>query len=110
MKKRFCCECGFETNNVYEMARHQVDDDEAILWVIRLSEKYSFNLFSFLEEMYSVLEEGNIDEAKFFVQATGMAFLASMDGALDELVQEAIVQEEISVMDESLMRILKENK
>lgn len=110
MKKKFACECGFDTDNVYEMARHQVDDDDAILWVIRLSEKYSFNLFSFLEELYSVITEGDIDEAKFFLQATGMAFLAAMDGDLDNLVQEAIVQEELSVMDESLMRILKENK
>ena len=110
MKKRFTCECGFDTDNVYEMARHHVDDDDAVLWVVRLSEKYSFNLFSFLEELYEVITEGNIEEAKFFLQATGMAFLAAMDGDLEELVQEAIVQEELSAMDESLMRILKENK
>lgn len=110
MKKVFSCECGFQTNNVYQMARHQVDDDDAILWVVRLSEKYSFNLFSFLEELYEVLEEDNVTEAKQFIQATGMAFLAAMDGDLENLVQESIVQEEISVMDESLMRILKENK
>lgn len=110
MKKKFNCECGFETNNVYDMVRHQTDDDDAVLWVIRLSEKYSFNLFSFLEELHSIIEEGDLDEAKFYLQATGMAFFAAMDGELDSLVQEAIVQEEVSAMDESLMRILKENK
>lgn len=110
MKKRFICECGFSTNNVYEMARHNADNEDAIIWAVRLNEKYSFNLFAFFEELYNIITEGRIDEAQFFLQATGMAFLASMDGGLEELVQEAIVQEEISVMDESLLRILKENK
>jgi len=110
MKKRFTCECGFSTDNVYKMARHNADDEDAIIWAVRLSEEYSFNLFAFLEELYSVLAEGNVDEAKFSLQATGMAFLAAMDGDLEELVREAIVQEELSAMDESLLRILKENK
>jgi hypothetical protein len=110
LKKKFTCECGFGTDNVYEMARHHSDEDDSILWLVKLSDKYSFNLFSFLDEVYKVVSEGDIEQAKFFLQATGMAFLAAMDGDLEELVQEAIVQEELSAMDESLMRILKERK
>ena len=43
------------------------------------------------------------------VQSTTTAFAASALGELDELVEESIVQQELSEMDEDLIKLLKED-
>ena len=109
MKKKFNCECGFSTDNIFELGEHHSEDDMEIMWMARLSERYSFNLFPFFSEVYKCIDNGNYEKAKMFLQATGMAFLAAMNGDLEELVDEAIIQEEVSEIDESLKKILMEN-
>lgn len=109
MKKKFNCECGFGTDSIFELGEHHAEDDTEIMWMARLSERYSFNLFPFFAEVYKSIENGNYEKAKMFLQATGMAFLAAMNGDLEELVDEAIIQEEVSEIDESLKKILMEN-
>lgn len=109
MKKKFSCECGFTTNNVFELGEHHADEDMEIMWMARLSEKYSFNMFPFMAEVYRCIESNELDKAKMFLQLTGMAFFAAMSGDLEDLVDEAIIQEEMSEIDDSLKKILMEN-
>jgi len=104
MKKEYNCECGYSTENIFDLIRHESDVE--IQWMVRLNESYSFNLFAFFETIYNA---DSLDSVKHLISSTTTAFAASALGELDELIEESIVQEEVSEIDEDLIKLLKED-
>jgi hypothetical protein len=103
MKKEYNCECGYSTDNIFDLIRHE--SDVQIQWMVRLNDSYSFDIFSFLEALYNL---DSLNDVRQLVQSTTTAFAASALGELDELVEESIVQQELSEIDEDLIKLLKE--
>lgn len=104
MKKEYNCECGYSTDTVFDLLRHE--SEVQIQWMVRLNDSYSFDIFSFLEALYNI---DSLKDMRQLVQSTTTAFAASALGELDELVEESIVQQELSEMDEDLIKLLKED-
>ena len=104
MKKEYNCECGYGADNIFDLIRHE--SSVQIQWMVRLNDSYSFDIFSFLEALYNI---DSLKDMKQLVQSTTTAFAASALGELDELVEESIVQQELSEMDEDLIKLLKED-
>jgi hypothetical protein len=102
MNPDFRCGCGEGFYDIFDYLTHDGDQPQ---WMVRLSERYSMNMFELLRQLSDLC---NDQESHDVIQAAAVAFFASSIGELEDITTESIIQNEISELDEDLIRLLKE--
>lgn len=104
MTPEFKCGCGDEFDDIFDYLTHDGDEPQ---WMLRLSSRYSMNMFELFKQLNQLADD---QESHDIIQAVALAFHASSMGELDEITTESIIQNEISELDEDLIRLLKEER
>jgi hypothetical protein len=74
----FSCEdCDFKTEDIFMFLEHC---DICFSWNLRLSNRYSIDLYSILEEVNEMLMQLNIDAATDIIQSVTLALVNSSEG------------------------------
>lgn len=89
----------YSTDNVFAYMQHA---DIEFDWMIKLDRKYSFNMFTFLNQLTWYLAEREYAEAWYSVQSVALLFLNSTGEDFEEFLKEAEV---ISGMDDMFVEI-----
>lgn len=106
-----CKVCGTEFNNIFEAVNHLVEDGEEIFEPIyELPSGYSLMLGSLLEEIYYHADDPaivkDIAEITYATLYAAQTDIKEMKG----LVQEAIINQHMSSIDEELEELLGEGE
>ena len=101
------CECGFETDDIFEMFEHT---EINMQWQLKISKDFSFNLYSFFEELNRLARQGNSEEVYDAIQAISyMLYKAAENDNFDAQLKDVFVRKESEELIENLERMLKEN-
>ena len=74
----FSCEdCDFKTEDIFMFLEHC---DICFSWNLRLSNRYSIDLYSILEEVNEMLTRGEVDAATDIIQSVTLALVNSSEG------------------------------
>lgn len=106
----FNCEskdCKFTTCDIYDFLDHCGVE---YVWGVKLSRKYSLDLFMFLQILNDYLNEGDLDSAYDHVQSISLLLVNSSGDDLDNFIEESIVQSGMDDMMSGLEMMLKENE
>lgn len=97
----------FETGNVFSYMEHagiQFD------WMVRLSPKYSLNLFTFLSELTYFMNEERYQDVWEHIQSVTLLLMNSCTDDFDKFIHEAEVVSGTESMFDQLERYLDENR
>lgn len=101
------CECGFETDNIFEMFDHCEMD---LMWNLKVSQSFSFNLYAFLREMSRLARNGHSEEVDQALQSfTYLLFRASEDQDIEGKLKDMFIKKESEKLIEDLERMLDSN-
>lgn len=101
------CECGYETDDIFDMFDHTGIDMQ---WSLKVSKDFSFNLYSFFEEMSRLARQGNSEEVYMAIQAISyMLYKAASSDDFDVKLKDMFVRKESEELIENLERMLKDN-
>jgi DNA polymerase elongation subunit (family B) len=101
------CECGYETDDVFDMFDHTGIDMQ---WQLKVSKDFSFNLYSFFEELSRLSRQGNSEEVYDAIQAISyMLYKAAENEDFDSQLKDVFVRKESEELIENLERMLKDN-
>lgn len=102
-----CKKCDYATDNLYNYMDHfGVEYD----WMVKLNPRYSFNLFTFLQEMTYLVEEKDLGEAWGLLQSVVLMLINASGEDFDEFVEESEVILGTQSMFEQLERFMNDNK
>jgi hypothetical protein len=104
----FSCEdnCDFTTCNVFEFLDHCGVE---FGWEVKLSKRYSFDLFTFLQILSQLVDEGDLDGIFDHVQSATTLMINASDDDLEEYIEEAVVASELKDIINGAERLLKDN-
>lgn len=101
-----CKKDDFKTDNLFEYMDHfGVEYD----WMVRLNPKFTLNLFAFLNEMSTFLDEGDIDVAWEHLQSVVLLLINASGEDFDEFIEEAQVIAGSAEMLDQIERYLDDN-
>lgn len=78
----------FKTRNIFAYMEHAGMDFD---WMIKISKRYSFNMFTFLNEITFLLLEERYDEVWNSIQGVSLMFVNSCGDDFDEFLRETEV-------------------
>jgi hypothetical protein len=104
-----CKDCDFKTEDIFLFLEHC---DVSFTWGLRLSNRYSLNLFTILEEINSCLQNDHAECALDLVQSISLALVNASEGeqSFHKFVNEAMTKELATDMVESIEEMLKKNE
>lgn len=104
----FSCEddCDFTTCNVFEFLEHCGVE---FGWEVKLNKRYSFDLFTFLQILSQLVDEGDLDGIFDHVQSATTLMINASDDDLEEYIEEAVVASELKDIINGAERLLKDN-
>ena len=104
----FSCEdnCDFTTCNVFEFLDHCGVE---FGWEVKLNKRYSFDLFTFLQILSQLVDEGDLDGIFDHVQSATTLMVNASDDDLEEYIEEAVVASEMKDIINGAERLLKDN-
>jgi hypothetical protein len=104
----FSCQddCDFTTCNVFEFLDHCGVE---FGWEVKLSKRYSFDLFTFLQILSQMVDEGDLDGIFDHVQSATTLMVNASDDDLEEYIEEAVVASELKDIINGAERLLKDN-
>ena len=104
----FSCQddCDFTTCNVFEFLDHCGVE---FGWEVKLSKRYSFDLFTFLQILSHLVDEGDLDGIFDHVQSATTLMVNASDDDLEEYIEEAVVASELKDIINGAERLLKDN-
>jgi hypothetical protein len=104
----FSCQddCDFTTCNVFEFLEHCGVE---FGWEVKLSKRYSFDLFTFLQILSQLVDEGDLDGIFDHVQSATTLMINASDDDLEEYIEEAVVASELKDIISGAERLLKDN-
>jgi len=104
----FSCQdnCDFTTCNVFEFLDHCGVE---FGWEVKLSKRYSFDLFTFLQILSQLVDEGDLDGIFDHVQSATTLMVNASDDDLEEYIEEAVVASELKDIINGAERLLKDN-
>jgi hypothetical protein len=104
----FSCEdnCDFTTCNVFEFLDHCGVE---FGWEVKLNKRYSFDLFTFLQILSQLVDEGDLDGIFDHVQSATTLMVNASDDDLEEYIEEAVVASELKDIINGAERLLKDN-
>jgi len=104
----FSCEdCDYKSPDVFDLLAHCETD---FFWSVKLSRRYSFDLFQFLQAVDELADDGDIDHIKDLTQAVALAFINSSEGndTFNKFINENIVRSNIDSVIKELEEMLKD--
>ena len=105
----FSCEdCDFKTEDIFMFLEHC---DICFSWNLRLSNRYSIDLYSILEEVNEMLMQLNIDAATDIIQSVTLALVNSSEGekTFHKFLSEAMTVESTVNMIQGIEEMLKQD-
>lgn len=106
----FVCEqsdCNYITCDIFDFLDHCGVEYG---WGVRLNKRYSFDLFEFLSILNDMADAGDVEGIYDHVQNATLMMVNASGDDLDEFIQEAVVQSEMSSIMEGIEGLLKENE
>ena len=106
-----CKVCGTQFDNIFEAVSHLTEDDDEIFEpVYQLPSGYALMLGSLLEELYHNADKPDI--VRNVTEITYATLYAAQSDVvkMKDLVQEAIINQHMSEIDEELKELLEENE
>lgn len=101
------CECGYETDNIFEMFEHCEMD---LMWSLKISDTFSFNLYAFMRELSRLARLGETVEIDQAIQSfTYLLFKASEDRDIESKLKDVFVRKESEKLISELERMLDGN-
>ena len=103
-----CEDCEFKTEDIFLFLEHC---DICFSWNLRLSNRYSIDLFSILEEINTTLVQGQVDAAMDIVQSVTLALVNSSEGekTFHKFLNEAMTVESTVDMLQGIEEMLKQD-
>lgn len=95
----------FSTENIFEYMHHAGMDFD---WMVKLNRKYSFNMFTFLEQLAWNMSEKNYKQVWHSVQGVALLFVNSSGDDFEEFMKETEVVSSADDMFEQIEDFLKE--
>jgi len=85
-----CDHCDFVTDDIFEFLHH---NDEYYGWSIKISPRYSLDLFSLFSEISANIREGDPDQADRLVQSATLAMVNASEGNdnIEKFIHEAMI-------------------
>ena len=105
----FSCEdCDFKTEDIFMFLEHC---DICFSWNLRLSNRYSIDLYSILEEINEMLTRGEVDAATDIIQSVTLALVNSSEGekTFHKFLSEAMTVESTVDMIHGIEEMLKQD-
>jgi hypothetical protein len=99
-------DCDFSTTDLFDFLDHVGVE---FTWDVRVTPKYSFDLFKFLQVLSDMIDHGDLEEAYQVVQDTGFLFVNASSDELDDFIEESVVAEEADMGIRNIERMLREN-
>ena len=106
-----CKICGTQFDNIFDAVNHLTEDDEEVFeHVFQLPSGYALMLGSLLEELYHHADEPEI--IRSITEITYATLYAAQSDVvkMQDLVQEAIINQHMSSIDEEIKELLEEDK
>lgn len=106
----YSCEtkdCDFETVDLFELLDHVGVE---FTWDVKVTPKYCFDLFKFLQVLSDMVDHGELDEAYDVIQSTACLFVNASSDELDDYIEETVVADEANEGIKNLERMLRENE
>jgi len=105
----FSCQddCDFTTCNVFEFLDHCGVE---FGWEVKLSKRYSFDLFTFLQILNDLVDKGDLDAIFDHVQSATTLMVNASDDDLEDYIEEAVVASEMKDIITGAERLLKEHE
>jgi hypothetical protein len=79
-------------------------------WGIRLSKRYSFDMFKFLSILNDITNRGDLDAMYDHIQSATLLMINASGEELGDFIEETVVQSEMSDVMDGIERLLKENE
>ena len=99
-------DCDFSTTDLFDFLDHVGVE---FTWDVRVTPKYSFDLFKFLQVLSDMVDHGDLEEAYQVVQDTAFLFVNASSDELDDFIEESVVAEEADMGIRNIERMLREN-
>lgn len=105
----FTCgdECGFVTCDIFEFIEHCGIE---FSWNVKLSKRYSFDLYMFLERLNSLTMMGDLEMIEDHIQNATLLMVNATENELEPFIEEMVVESEIDDMFKDVEQLLKENR
>ena len=106
-----CKVCGTQFDNIFDAVNHLTEDDEEVFEpIFQLPSGYALMLGSLLEELYHHADEPDI--IRSITEITYATLYAAQSDVvkMKDLVQEAIINQHMSSIDEELKELLEEDE
>lgn len=106
---QYLCEtenCTFKTIDLFEFLDHVGVE---FTWDVRVTPRYRFDLFNFLQAISYMVDKGDLDQAYDVIQDTACLFINASSDELDEYIEESIVADEAHDGIKNIERMLREN-
>ena len=106
-KGQFDCEdnCGFVTTDIYEFLDHCGIE---FVWDVRLTKRLSFDLYTFLQQINDLANDGDLDALYDHIQSATLVMVNASEDDLEEFVEEAVVKSEMKDIMKGIEGLLKE--
>jgi hypothetical protein len=106
-----CGVCGTEFDNIFEAVSHLTEDDDEIFEpIFQLPSGYALMLGSLLEELYHNADKPDIIRSVTEITYATLYAAQSDVIKMKDLVQEAIINQHMSTIDEEIEELLEENE
>lgn len=103
--------CGTQFDNIFDAVSHLTEDDEEVFEpIFQLPSGYALMLGSLLEELYHHADEPDIIRSVTEITYATLYAAQSDVTKMKDLVQEAIINQHMSSIDEELKNLLEEDK
>jgi len=108
-EKGFECEdCDFVTDDIFLFLEHC---DISFSWAVRLSNRYTLDLFAILEEINAQIQSDHIDCALDLIQSVTLAMVNASEGeqSFHKFITEAMTMEATHEMMHGIEEMLNKN-
>ena len=106
-----CGVCGTEFDNIFEAVSHLTEDDDEIFEpIFQLPSGYALMLGSLLEELYHNADKPDIIRSVTEITYATLYAAQSDVIKMQDLVQEAIINQHMSTIDKEIEELLEEDK
>jgi hypothetical protein len=99
-------DCDYETTDIFDFLDHVGVE---FTWDVKVTPKYSFDLFKFFQVVSDAVNHGDLEEAYELIQDTAFLFVNASSDELDDFIEESIVAEEADMGISNIERMLREN-
>ena len=99
-------DCDYKTTDLFDFLDHCGVE---FSWDVKVTPKYSFDLFQFLSVVSEVVNHGDLQEAYEIIQGASFLFVNASSDELDDFIEESIVADEADMGIRNIERMLREN-